>query len=120
MAPTDSTSHWLHGERSPRRAERGPQLVEYLTHLASAVYWAFPFELWLAEDALSKPLPLLGQAAANKQLPPPWTRASCPKKLTPGSLVAAYGAQGGRLGGRRIALPALARRDPPCSAARIT
>ena len=52
VQPTNSTSHWLHGDEAARRenADIAHTSVGYATHHASAVFWALPFEAWLAKN----------------------------------------------------------------------
>src|SRR5512142_2779869 len=48
--PTNATSHWLHGDRAASRREPdvAHTLIGYATHHASTLFWAVPFEIWLA------------------------------------------------------------------------
>lgn len=48
--PVNSTSHWLHGEKAARvgQIDAAHTGVGIATHHASAVFWALPFEAWLA------------------------------------------------------------------------
>src|SRR4051794_28364871 len=48
--PTNATSHWLHGDRAASHGEpdAAHTLIGYATHHTSALFWAVPFEAWLA------------------------------------------------------------------------
>ena len=48
--PTNATSHWLHGDGAAlhREPNAAHTLVGYATHHASTLFWAVPFEAWLA------------------------------------------------------------------------
>ncbi len=50
LQPTNSTSHWLHGEEasSIRSLDVSHTGLGYGTHYVSALFWAFIFERWLA------------------------------------------------------------------------
>lgn len=101
VAPTNSTSHWLHGnEAACNQPDAAHTLVGYLTHHASAVFWAFPFELWLSRHVPRGPLPLLRDAMAMSAIAAAVDYGITPKRLTPGwelvlsrrSIAATYGA----------------------------
>ncbi|WP_394885661.1 hypothetical protein ACG873_01015 (plasmid) [Mesorhizobium sp. AaZ16] len=52
LQPTNATSHWLHGDKSGgvRKADLEHTAVGFGTHHASAIFWAAPFEAWLARN----------------------------------------------------------------------
>ena len=49
LQPLNATSHWLHGERAGRvrRLDVAHTGVGLVTHIASALFWAVPYSLWL-------------------------------------------------------------------------
>jgi hypothetical protein len=101
LQPTNATSHWLHGEGAGRyrRADLAHTLVGYLTHHASAIFWALPFQRWLADRPPRPPHIVLRDAAAMAAIAAIVDYALVPKRLTPGweevlpkrSIVAVYG-----------------------------
>jgi hypothetical protein len=101
LQPTNATSHWLHGEGAGRvrRADLAHTLVGYLTHHASAIFWALPFQRWLAGRPPRPPEIILRDAAAMAAIAAFVDYALVPKRLTPGweevlpkrSIVAVYG-----------------------------
>lgn len=102
LQPVNSTSHWLHGEQagSDRRADAEHTLVGFATHHASALFWALPFEMWLASRPPRRPLLLLRDASVMSAIAAAVDYGLVPKRLTPGweevlskrSIAAAYGA----------------------------
>jgi hypothetical protein len=102
LQPTNATSHWLHGEEAGRR--RAPDAahtaVGYATHHASALFWALPFQAWLAARPRRRPAELLRDACAMSAIAAAVDYGATPKRLTPGwelvlskrSIAATYGA----------------------------
>jgi hypothetical protein len=86
VQPTNATSHWLHGEMAGavRRADAAHTLVGYATHHASAVFWALPFEAWLAARPPRTALHVLRDASAMAGIAAVVDYALVPKRLTPG------------------------------------
>jgi hypothetical protein len=86
LQPTNSTSHWLHGEDAGavRRADAAHTLIGYGTHHASAIFWAFPFEAWLATRPPRGPLALLRDAAVVSAIAAVVDYGVAPKRLSPG------------------------------------
>jgi hypothetical protein len=102
LQPTNATSHWLHGEEAAECAglDASHTLVGYATHHASAVFWALPFELWLASRPSRSTAGLLGRAGVMAGIAAAVDYGLTPKRLTPGwelvisrrSMVATYAA----------------------------
>jgi hypothetical protein len=102
LQPTNATSHWLHGDEAARHDEFdvAHTLLGYATHHASAIFWAVPFEAWLAVRPPSTPADLLRNACAMSAIAAAVDYGVTPKRLTPGwelvvsknSMVATYGA----------------------------
>lgn len=102
LQPTNSTSHWLHGERAGRvkHMDAAHTLTGYATHHASAVFWALPFEYWLQRNPPDSASRLLLQAAGMSAIAAAVDYGLTPKRFTPGweevlparSIVATYGA----------------------------
>lgn len=86
LQPTNSTSHWLHGDQagSVRQADAAHTLVGYGTHHASAVFWAVPFEAWLASRPPRAPLLVLRDASVISAMAAVVDYGIVPKRLTPG------------------------------------
>jgi hypothetical protein len=84
--PTNATSHWLHGEMAGavRRADAPHTLVGYASHHASAVFWAIPFETWLAARPPRSAIGLLRDATVMAGIAAAVDYALVPKRLTPG------------------------------------
>jgi hypothetical protein len=99
LQPINATSHWLHGRGAARvrKADAAHTAVGYLTHHASAVFWAYLFELWLG-GRRRKVLAVLPRAAAMSGIAAAVDYGLVPRRLTPGwehvvsnrSLKAAY------------------------------
>src|SRR4051794_21295786 len=102
VQPTNATSHWLHGDRaaSHRELDAAHTLVGYATHHASALFWAVPFEAWLAARPPRTTAELLCDACAMSAIAAAIDYGVTPKRLTPGwelvlsrrSMAATYGA----------------------------
>lgn len=86
LQPTNSTSHWLHGEKagSVRQADVAHTLVGYGTHHASSVFWALLFQMWLASRPPRPPLVMLRDALAAAAVAAAVDYGIVPKRLTPG------------------------------------
>lgn len=102
LQPTNSTSHWLHGESAGqvRAMDAAHTLTGYATHHASAIFWAVPFEYWLQKRQPRTSGELLRDAAAMSAIAAAVDYGVAPRRFTPGweevlpirSLVAAYAA----------------------------
>lgn len=86
LQPTNATSHWLHGDEAARhrRPDAAHTLVGYGTHHASAVFWALPFEIWLASRPPRSTGGLLRDACAMAAIAAAVDYGITPKRLTPG------------------------------------
>lgn len=86
LQPTNATSHWLHGDTAGwvRRADAEHTAVGYATHHASALFWALPFEAWLATRPPRPPLQLLREASVMAAIAAAVDYGLVPKRLTPG------------------------------------
>lgn len=84
--PTNATSHWLHGENAGRVriADARHTLLGYCTHHLSAIFWALPFEAWLAAGHSKAPTTVLRKAALTAALAALVDYRLVPKRLTPG------------------------------------
>jgi hypothetical protein len=86
VRPTNSTSHWLHGDDAGHQenvdfAHTG---VGFATHHASALFWALPFEAWLASNPPRSRAELLGDAAVMSAIAAAVDYGVTPRRLTPG------------------------------------
>jgi hypothetical protein len=86
LQPTNSTSHWLYGEKagSVRHVDVAHTLVGYGTHHASSIFWAFLFETWLASRPPRPPLVMLRDALGAAAIAAAVDYGLVPKRLTPG------------------------------------
>ena len=86
VQPTNSTSHWLHGDEAARRknADIAHTSVGYATHHASAVFWALPFEAWLTKNPAFSSGEVLAKAAATSALAALVDYGVAPRRFTPG------------------------------------
>jgi hypothetical protein len=84
--PTNATSHWLHGDSaaSYREPDTDHTLVGYATHHASALFWAVPFEIWLAARPPRTAAGLLGDVCTMSAIAAAIDYGATPKRLTPG------------------------------------
>jgi len=102
LQPVNATSHWLHGEKAADcdELDASHTLIGFATHYASAVFWALPFEFWLARHRPSSAGALLRDACVTSAVAAAVDYGITPKRLTPGwelvlskrSLVVTYGA----------------------------
>jgi hypothetical protein len=102
VQPTNATSHWLQGDSAAlyRGADAAHTLVGYATHHASTLFWAVPFEAWLAFRPPHTVAGLLRDACAMSAIAAAIDYGVTPKRLTPGwelvlskrSVAATYGA----------------------------
>jgi hypothetical protein len=107
--PTNSTSHWLHGENAGRYAgiDLAHTGVGLATHQASAIFWALPFEAWLASHPPRSSMELLLDAAGMSAIAAVVDYGMTPKRLTPGwELILSKGAIGGAFASLAIGLVA--------------
>lgn len=86
LQPTNSTSHWLHGERAAEAtgADLAHTGVGYATHHASTAFWAAPLEAWLAARPARNPADIFGRAIAVAGIAALVDYALVPKRFTPG------------------------------------
>jgi hypothetical protein len=115
--PTNSTSHWLHGDSAAEF--KGVDLwhtgLGAVTHQSSALFWALPFEAWLAYHRPRSRIELFGRAASMSLVAGIVDYGITPRRLTPGweltlsskSMVAAFaslalGLAAGHVVARRI------------------
>ena len=86
LQPTNSTSHWLHGERAGavQDADLAHTAVGYATHHGSAVFWAFPFEWWRSRSPDRSPAGIARDACMMAAIAAAVDYGMVPKRLTPG------------------------------------
>lgn len=102
LQPINATSHWLHGDDGAKHGELDVEhtAIGFGTHKASALFWALPFEVWLAARPPRSPFELLRDACAMSAIAAAVDYGATPKRFTPGwelvlskrSLLATYGA----------------------------
>lgn len=101
LQPINATSHWLHGDEAARcdQLDARHTLIGFVTHYASAVFWALPFEFWRARRRSSAVGTLLSGACMTSAVAAAVDYGITPKRLTPGwelvlgkrSLLVTYG-----------------------------
>ena len=86
VQPTNSTSHWLHGDKAAlvRRIDAAHTGVGYATHHASAIFWALTFHWWLSRRPPGSPARLLRDASVMTAIATTVDYVMTPKRLTPG------------------------------------
>jgi hypothetical protein len=86
VQPTNSTSHWLQGENAGdyEAIDLAHTATGFATHQASAVFWALPFEAWLAYNPPRSSMELLRDAAVMSAIACAVDYGITPKRLTPG------------------------------------
>jgi hypothetical protein len=84
--PTNATSHWLYGDRAAQcdRIDTAHTLVGYATHHASALFWAVPFEIWLAVRPPGSSVELFRRAGLIAGIAAGVDYGLTPRRLTPG------------------------------------
>ena len=114
IQPTNATSHWFHGDSAAGHAEAdiAHTAVGYGTHHASALFWAFPFHVWLASQPPRSGLELLRDASVMSAIAATVDYGVVPRRLSPGwelvlsrkSMLVTYGAVAlGLAGGALVA-----------------
>lgn len=86
LQPTNATSHWLNGDEAANvdLPDAGHTLVGFLTHHASAIFWAAPFEAWLAANPPRSLATLLRDAFAMSGIAWAVDYGLTPRRFTPG------------------------------------
>lgn len=86
LQPTNATSHWLQGDPAANvdEADAEHTLVGFATHHASAVFWAAPFEAWLAANPPRSFGALLRDAAVMSGIAAVVDYGAAPRRFTPG------------------------------------
>jgi len=84
--PLNATSHWLHGDNAALRdgVDTAHTGVGFATHHASALFWALPFEAWLAAHPPQSSIELLRNSAVMSAVAAVVDYGITPKRLTPG------------------------------------
>ncbi|GGE05974.1 hypothetical protein GCM10011390_26320 [Aureimonas endophytica] len=98
--PLNATSHWLHGDAAAevRKMDIAHTLVGYVTHHASCLFWALPFQLWLGRRPARSGPELLRDAAVMSAIAAVVDYGATPRRFIPGwdlvlskrSMLAAY------------------------------
>jgi hypothetical protein len=86
LQPLNATSHWLHGRGAGRvrRADLAHTGVGAATHVASALFWAVPYGLWLRRRPDRSAGEMLAGGAATAALAAAVDYLAMPRRLTPG------------------------------------
>jgi hypothetical protein len=79
-------SIWLHGDNASLvgAVDADHTVVGFATHHASALFWALPFETWLAVRPPQSSIELLRDAAVMSAIAAIVDYGITPKRLTPG------------------------------------
>jgi hypothetical protein len=86
LQPLNATSHWLHGERAGRvrRFDVAHTGVGLVTHIASALFWAVPYSLWLQRKPERSAEEIIVGGAATAAMAATVDYLAMPRRLTPG------------------------------------
>ena len=86
LQPLNATSHWLHGERAGRvrRLDVAHTGVGLVTHIASALFWAVPYSLWLQRKSERSTEEIVVGGAATAAMAATVDYLAMPRRLTPG------------------------------------
>jgi hypothetical protein len=86
MNPANSTSHWLHGDSAGSfdGVDFEHTGLGLATHHASAMFWALPFEAWLAFHPPRSSIELARDATVMSAIAAIVDYGIVPKRLTPG------------------------------------
>ena len=86
LQPTNATSHWLQGDEAANveLPDAGHTLVGFATHHASGVFWAAPFEAWLAANPPRTFWTLLRDAFVMSGIAAAVDYGATPHRFTPG------------------------------------
>ena len=86
LQPINATSHWLHGDKAAQYDELDAThtLIGFVTHYASAVFWALPFEFWRAKRYAPATGTLLRGAGMTAAVAAGTDYSITPKRFTPG------------------------------------
>ena len=86
LQPLNATSHWVHGQRAGRvrRLDVAHTGVGLLTHIASALFWAVPYRLWLQRKSERSAEEIIVGGAATAVMAATVDYLAMPRRLTPG------------------------------------
>ena len=86
LQPLNATSHWLHGERAGRvrRFDAAHTGVGLATRIASALFWAVPYSLWLQRKSERSAEEIIVGGAATAAMAATVDYLAMPRRLTPG------------------------------------
>jgi hypothetical protein len=86
LQPLNATSHWLYGQRAGRvrRFDVAHTAVGSVTHVASALFWAVPYSLWLQRKPERSAEDIIVGAAATAAAAAAVDYLAMPRRLTPG------------------------------------
>jgi hypothetical protein len=86
LQPLNATSHWLHGDEAGEAEALDAEHtgVGVATHHVSAMFWAVPYALWLANEPDRTTGEILGGAAATAAVAATVDYGLVPRRLSPG------------------------------------
>lgn len=86
LQPINATSHWLNDDPAAQvQLPTGRHtLVGFVTHVLSAIFWAAPFEAWLAVNPPRSVGALMRDAAGMAAIAGVVDYGATPKRFTPG------------------------------------
>lgn len=86
LRPVNAVSHWLHGAAAGRvrRADVAHTVTGYATNHAASMFWAAPFEAWLATRRDPRAGEIVGAAVATAGVAAVVDYVIVPRRLTPG------------------------------------
>jgi hypothetical protein len=86
LQPVNATSHWAQGDEAAKveLPSASHTLVGFATHHASAIFWAAPFEAWLAINPPRTLMNLLRDSFVMSGIAALVDYGATPRRLTPG------------------------------------
>lgn len=86
LQPLNATSHWLHGQGAGRVRELDLEHtgVGALTHVASALFWAVPYSVWLQRQPRRSTEEIVAGGVATAAIAAAVDYIAMPRRLTPG------------------------------------
>ncbi|WP_442754408.1 hypothetical protein ACNHKD_15650 [Methylocystis sp. JAN1] len=86
LQPVNATSHWARGDEAAKveLPSASHTLVGFATHYLSVVFWAAPFEAWLAANPPRTLMNLLRDALVTSGIAWAVDYGATPKRFTPG------------------------------------
>jgi hypothetical protein len=107
LQPLNATSHWLHGQRAGRcrGIDASHTGVGVLTHVASSIFWAVPFAVWLRRHPDRTAGEIIAGGAGTATVAAVVDYLTMPRRITPGwELALSRSGVGATFGGLALGL----------------